>query len=135
MNSMLTNISGSVLILVALGIVVGTVAAYWPQVKALRVPLRPVGYQALMVPGILLALMGLVKEPGLLSGMAASLAILAGSLFLFVTLTSRLPEKRPSAGVGQPAPDFTARDADDKNFTLSSLKGRTVLLKFFRGYW
>ena len=132
---MLTNISGSVFILVALGIVVGTVAAYWPQVKALRVPLRPVGYQALMVLGILLALMGLVKEPGLLSGMAAALAILAGGSFLFVTLTSRLPDKLPSAAVGQPAPNFSARDADGKNFTLSSLKGKTVLLKFFRGYW
>jgi uncharacterized membrane protein YhhN len=135
MISMLNNISGSVLILVALGLVVGSVAAYWPKVKALRVPLRPVGYQAAMVLGMLLALMGLVKEPGLLSGMAASLAVLAGGSFLFVTLTSRLPDKFPSAAVGQLAPDFTARDSDGKNFTLSSLEGRTVLLKFFRGYW
>ncbi len=132
---MLNDVSGSVFIIVALGIVMGAAAAYWPQVKALRVPLRPVGYQAAMVLGMLLAIMGLVKDPGLLSGMAAALAILAGGSFLFVTLTSRLPDKLPSAGVGQPAPDFTARDADGKNFTLSSLKGRTVLLKFFRGYW
>jgi len=133
--TMLNDVSGSDFSIVALGIVMGTAAAYWPQVKALRVPLRPVGYQALMVLGILLALMGFVKEPGLLGGIAASLAILAGSLFLFVTLTSRLPEKRPSVSVGQAAPDFTAREADGKNFTLSSLKGRPVLLKFFRGYW
>jgi len=132
---MLNNISGYVFILVALGLVVGTVAAYVPQVKALRVPLRPVGYQVAMVLGILLALIGFVKEPGLLSGMAASLAILAGGSFLFITLTSGLPEKLPSAGVGQSAPDFTARDSDGKNFTLSSLEGSTVLLKFFRGYW
>ena len=132
---MLNDVSGSVFIIVALGIVVGTAAAFWLQVKALRGPRRLEGYQALMVLGILLALMGFVKEPGLLGGMAASLAILAGSLFLLGSLTSRLPDKRPSAGVGQPAPDFTARDADGKNFTLSSLKGRTVLLKFFRGYW
>ncbi len=132
---MLNNISGYVLILVALGLVVGTVAVYWPKVKALRVPLRPVGYQAAMVLGIVLALIGFVKDPGLLSGMAASLAILAGGSFLFITLTSGLPEKLPSAGVDQPAPDFSAKDADGNNFTLSSLKGRTVLLKFFRGYW
>ncbi len=94
---MLNDVSGSVFILVALGIVVGTAAVYWPHIKALRVPLRPVGYQAAMVLGMLLAIMGLVKEPGLLSGMAAALAILAGGSFLFVTLTSRLPEKLPSA--------------------------------------
>ena len=132
---MLNDVSGSVFIIVALGIVVGTAAAYWPQIQTLRVPLRPVGYQALMVLGMLLALMGFVKDPGLLGGIAASLPILAGSLFLFITLTSRLPELRSNPGVGQPAPDFTARDADGKNFTLSSLEGRTVLLKFFRGYW
>ena len=41
----------------ALGIVMGTVAAYWPQVKVLRVPLRSVGYQGLMVLGMLLLML------------------------------------------------------------------------------
>ena len=93
---MLNDVSGSDFSIVALGIVMGTAAAYWPQVKALRVPMRPVGYQALMVLGILLALMGFVKEPGLLGGIAASLAILAGSLFLFVTLRAACPKSGPA---------------------------------------
>jgi hypothetical protein len=131
---MFNDVSGIVFILVALGIVVGTTATFWLQVRALRVP-RPVGYLVVMVLGILLALMGFVKEPGLPGGLAASFTILAASFFLFASLRSSLPAKRTSAGVGQPAPDFTARDGDGQNFTLSSLKGRTVLLKFFRGYW
>ena len=88
-----------------------------------------------MVLGIVVAVMAFLKGPGLLAGVAASFAVLAGSLFLFFTLTSRLPEKVPGVTVGQPALDFTTRDADGNNFTLSSLKGRPVLLKFFRGGW
>ena len=99
---MLNEVSGSLLGIVALGIAVASAATYWPKVRALRVPLRPVGNQALMVLGIVLAVMAFLKGPGLLAGVAASFAVLAGSLFLFFTLTSRLPEKVPGVTVGQP---------------------------------
>ena len=132
---MASLLDSNVLILVALGIALGTAAAFWLQIKALRVPQSRVVHQGLMVLGIALALTGFVRDPGPLGAIAASLAILVGGFFLYTTLKSRLPERRPSAGVGQPAPAFTARAADGKDFTLSSLKGRTVLLKFFRGFW
>jgi len=38
--------------------------------------------------------------------------------------------------VGQPAPDFTLEDMDDKNITLSNFRGKkTVVLVFYRGFW
>jgi cytochrome oxidase Cu insertion factor (SCO1/SenC/PrrC family) len=36
---------------------------------------------------------------------------------------------------GQPAPDFTLPDAAGESFRLSSLRGKNVVLVFYRGYW
>ena len=36
---------------------------------------------------------------------------------------------------GKPAPGFTLPDQDGKLFHLSGLRGRRVLLIFYRGYW
>lgn len=44
----------------------------------------------------------------------------------------RLAEAKIVAG--SPAPDFTLKTADDKNFTLSSLRGKYVVLDFW-GSW
>ncbi|GEM_PF-1591466 len=39
-------------------------------------------------------------------------------------------------GVGDKAPDFTLRDQQGKQITLSSARGKTpTVLVFFRGYW
>jgi peroxiredoxin len=37
----------------------------------------------------------------------------------------------PAAVVGQPAPDFTLKDLDGKEVSLSSFKGKTVVLEWF----
>ena len=37
--------------------------------------------------------------------------------------------------VGQPAPDFTLEDSGGAPVTLSKLRGRRVVLVFYRGYW
>jgi peroxiredoxin len=56
-------------------------------------------------------------------------------MFLLATATSGLPKKNPAVSVGATAPDFTATDADGREFRLSDLRGRPVLMKFYRGYW
>ena len=37
--------------------------------------------------------------------------------------------------VGQPAPDFTLEAADGRAVTLSELRGKRVVLVFYRGQW
>jgi cytochrome oxidase Cu insertion factor (SCO1/SenC/PrrC family) len=38
--------------------------------------------------------------------------------------------------VGQPAPDFTLEDVNEKNISLSDFRGKkSVVLVFYRGYW
>ncbi|HLH21390.1 MAG TPA: hypothetical protein VK066_02635 [Chloroflexota bacterium] len=127
--------SGTVLALLALGLVLANGAVYWSKIRAVRVPLHPVVEQALMAIGIGLAGLALVSRPGLVGGVLAVVAMLLAGLFLAVTLTSRTPRKAAAVAVGQPAPDFTAVDADGRAFRLAALRGAPVLLKFFRGHW
>jgi len=37
--------------------------------------------------------------------------------------------------VGAPAPDFTLPRPDGSALSLSELRGKTVVLVFYRGYW
>lgn len=46
-----------------------------------------------------------------------------------------LPKPQVPSAAGKPAPDFTTKDQDGKSFHLASLRGKRVLLLFYRGYW
>jgi cytochrome oxidase Cu insertion factor (SCO1/SenC/PrrC family) len=57
-------------------------------------------------------------------------------VFLLVFLrANHLPKPQVASAVGKPAPDFTLKDQNGQDFTLSSLRGGPVLLIFYRGYW
>jgi cytochrome oxidase Cu insertion factor (SCO1/SenC/PrrC family) len=45
------------------------------------------------------------------------------------------PKAQISSATHRPVPDFTLRDANGKDFTLSSQRGHKVVLYFYRGYW
>ena len=127
--------NGGMLAGLAFGVAVGNWAVYWPKIKAMRVPLRPVGHQAVMCAAILLGLLAFMRGPGALGGLAAVLALAAAGMFLFFTLNSAMPHETPAVAVGEPILDFTAKDAAGNDFTLASLQGTPFLLKFFRGHW
>jgi len=55
-------------------------------------------------------------------------------MFLVATTTSDLPKKKLAVSVGTIAPDFTGTDATGRDFRLSDLCSRPVLLKFYRGF-
>ena len=61
-----------------------------------------------------------------------SLLLLAAA---FVAGKMVLPKPQSPFTSLQPAPDFTLNDQDGKPFTLSSLRGSSVVLVFYRGYW
>jgi len=61
-------------------------------------------------------------------------------VILFVLLSSLavsqvLPKPQIASAEGKPAPAFTLKDQEGKDFRLSSLRGRSVVLIFYRGYW
>lgn len=65
-------------------------------------------------------------------GVVLLLVFAFGVMFWIAT---RVPKPQVASATGQLAPDFTVKDQDDRDFTLSSLRGSPVLLIFYRGYW
>ena len=45
------------------------------------------------------------------------------------------PKPQIASAAGKPAPLFTLKDEDGKDFVLASLHGQHVLIIFYRGYW
>lgn len=45
------------------------------------------------------------------------------------------PSEIERVAIGDSAPDFTLLDSESHPLTLSSLRGRYVVLVFYRGYW
>jgi len=65
----------------------------------------------------------------------ASVLVLALVLLLLFLRAIRVPQAQIASAQGKPVPDFTLKDQDGHDFTLSSLRGSPVLLIFYRGYW
>jgi len=64
-----------------------------------------------------------------------SVLVLAAVLLLLFLRGIRVPKPQIESAAGKPAPDFTLKDQDGRDFSLSSLHGSPVLLIFYRGYW
>jgi cytochrome oxidase Cu insertion factor (SCO1/SenC/PrrC family) len=45
------------------------------------------------------------------------------------------PKPLTPSAAGKAAPDFSLKDQNGNNFTLSEQRGAWVLLYFYRGYW
>jgi len=88
-----------------------------------------------VLSGMGLAGLAFARGPGVPGGVAAGLALGLGALFLVFQLLGRQSRVVPNVAVGRPILDFTAPDAEGRPFSLSSLRGRPLLLKFFRGHW
>ena len=61
----------------------------------------------------------------------AMTAVLLAFSLPFANGAGTAPGASPTARVGSPAPDFTLQLLDGKKITLSSLKGKAVVLNFW----
>jgi cytochrome c biogenesis protein CcmG, thiol:disulfide interchange protein DsbE len=59
------------------------------------------------------------------------LAVAIGVVIAVVVIQREGPPRKEAAHVGSPAPDFTLRLFNGESITLSSLKGKPVLLNFW----
>jgi cytochrome oxidase Cu insertion factor (SCO1/SenC/PrrC family) len=66
---------------------------------------------------------------------AGRTGILLSLLFSVLAGAQVLPRPQVASAEGKLAPDFTLKDQEGKSFRLSSLRGKRVLLIFYRGYW
>ncbi len=119
----------------ALMLVVGAVALWFRRAMGVRLPENRSGFVAAWLGGALLGVVALLQGVGWLGGVAAGLAIFAGA---FLCLTVSISAQKLAAGaigVGATLPDFSAPDENGESFELSSVVGKPLLLKFFRGHW
>ncbi len=58
-----------------------------------------------------------------------------GAFLCFLVGISAQKLAADGIGVGATLPDFSAPDENGETFELSSVAGKPLLLKFFRGHW
>jgi hypothetical protein len=89
----------------------------------------------LIVSGLVLACVSIALGPGTAGMVLAVLTAVVGAVA--VLLRTMMPQStQPAAvAVGGPLLDFTALDDAGNPFEIASLKGRPILMKFFRGHW
>jgi len=126
---------GLYLSLVAFALGFATIFRWFQLNRAVALPKNRGGFLACMIVGICLAIAGLMQEPGLIGGIAASLAILLGVFFVFTWTISAQKGGSGTLKPGSKLISFTAPDHLGNNFESSSLEGQPLLLKFFRGHW
>jgi hypothetical protein len=108
----------------------------WFLARMRRVALQSrIAHELLWAASVALGLAAFASQPGWLGGAAAALGVLAGAAMLALRAVSAQAKNAPAVAVGGPILDFTAPDENGAPFTLSSLAGKPVLLKFFRGHW
>ncbi len=90
---------------------------------------------ALVAGAAALAAASVATGPGLAGGVAAGLVGLVGLAWLVLRRMARQSTQAPLVAVGDALPDFSAPDENGEPFELARLRGRPLLIKFFRGHW
>ena len=90
---------------------------------------------SMVAAAIVLGITAFTQQPGVLGGVLAGGSILMGALFTGLGVLAPQSKQTPAVTVGAPLLEFTAPDHNGKPFDLASLRGRPILLKFFRGHW
>ena len=103
---------------------------------SVSIPRNRSGFIALILLGAGLGITALaIGTQSLVAGIAAGLAIFAGAFFLFSVAIGKQTGGSGQLQVGSPLADFSAPDENNEPFNISSLRGKPILLKFFRGHW
>ncbi len=110
-------------------------ARWWQRMQQVRLPANARAYVLGLGIAMALGIGAIVQGPGLAGGIGAATALLGGLLFFALLAASGQRSGPPAVAVGRPVVDFTATDDTGGAFALARLRGRPVLLKFFRGHW
>ncbi|HHH31330.1 MAG TPA: hypothetical protein ENK57_23695 [Polyangiaceae bacterium] len=115
-------------------------AGYMATISEGRVPERPTATFVLTLGGAAVAVVGVALAAKEAAWSAATLApagfaVFMAGFFAFLFSIRRVPEGNLQVEVGEPLLPFEAKRADGSAFSTDDLKGKRVLLKFFRGSW
>ena len=127
--------SGSLLGGIALALVLGTGTIWFRRALAVSLPRNRSGFVVAFAVCLALGVTAFVQGTGWLGGIAAGLACLGSGVFLLLVAISAQKGGSGAFQVGSPVPDFAASDDNGREVAISSLAGKPLLLKFFRGHW
>ncbi len=127
--------SGALLVTASVAVFLVVGSARLRGLRNVRVPASAVGHVVATLVAMALSAAGLVAGVGLVAGIAAGIVLLLGGLFLVLVAGSGQRRGTARFAVGGRLPDFVATDDEGRPFALAALRGRPVLLKFFRGHW
>ena len=97
-----------------------------------RLPQSLNTYRILWTLGLFLGIAAFLLDPG---DPFARWALGAGLILVYLIFTGKQKASAEAISVGQMIPSFTATDSEERKFDSSTLLGKRVLLKFFRGHW
>ena len=125
-------------LLLGLGAVLGYFTLITPLLGPRFPSLRdaPIVNLAVLAAALWLSWRG-VREgrwPARIAG-ATNLALAGLFVFYLFGISAMLPAAAGAPRVGQPAPDFALANHRGEQVTLAALRGRPVVLVFYRGFW
>jgi hypothetical protein len=121
-------------------VVVPLLSPRWPALRD-----RPLLNLALTAFGLALSAVGTWRAIGprptrrgrclapLLAGL--NIALASAFFWLLYVHSARLPPAANAPAVGSPAPEFALSDQHGQPIELAALRGRPVVLVFYRGFW
>ena len=95
----------------------------------------PLDVGTAMVAAVVLGVAAFVAGPGIVGGVIAGASVLASGGFGMLGVLAPPSKQAPAVAVGDAMLDFSALDENGEPVALADLKGRPLLLKFFRGHW
>jgi len=113
----------------------GVITWYFVVINKEKVPVEVGPFRAVMALGMLLSSVGLWLAPGALIGALFGINVGMGVGIFWLLTQRKLPDGHLIASLGQPMPALSAPDDTGAPFDLSDLKGKRVMVKFFRGSW
>ena len=90
---------------------------------------------ALFASSLALGAFALAQSPSTPGFVLAGTTVAFSALYFVLLSFSGQSNQVPAVAVGSRIPDFTALDHNGQPFSLSSLNGKPILMKFFRGHW
>ena len=104
---------------------------FWRELRV-NVPRNSNTFRALWATGLVFGGVALYQTP---EDTFAAWAVGLGLLLVYLVSTGAQKVSGEMINVGDALPAFTALDEQGESFDSSSLAGKPVLLKFFRGHW
>jgi hypothetical protein len=127
--------TGTALGFVAFALVAGPMALWFRRMGRVQIPTDRRGFVACWAGGAVLGILALSQGAGWVGGIPAGIATLAGTLFSVLVYISPQKVADNAVRVGESLRAFTALDENGTDFSIASVSGKPVLLKFFRGHW